>query len=291
MNFKTYLQEQKLKTTTISGHLNNLKRFIKWAESESINYKTATYNQLLEFIQSFQNRNVSKMSVNLHLNSITKYYDYLVITAERTDNPAKEIRLKSNQKRVLKNVFTTQELEEIYTTYQNRPVWKINQGQATNSHQRNLVILGLFIFQGVQTSELKKLEKSHLNLLQGTIYIPSIARSNSRNLKLNVRQILPLQIYLNQTAKDQETLFKPAQISNSLTYLKLLINNQLKNEKTPIRNAQHIRSSVIMNWLKQYNIRQVQYMAGHKYISSTERYKEEDLKTLQEQISLHHPMK
>ncbi|WP_315814171.1 hypothetical protein [Paraflavitalea speifideaquila] len=37
-------------------------------------------------------------------------------------------------------------------------------------------------------------------------------------------------------------------------------------------NALHIRGSVIMNWLKIHPKRQVQYMAGHKHISSTGKY-------------------
>jgi hypothetical protein len=47
-----------------------------------------------------------------------------------------------------------------------------------------------------------------------------------------------------------------------------------------VTNALHIRGSVILNWLKVHSKRQVQYMAGHKYLSSTEKYaaqKVEDL--------------
>ena len=57
-----------------------------------------------------------------------------------------------------------------------------------------------------------------------------------------------------------------------------------------IKNAQQIRASVISNWLKDYNIREVQYMAGHQYISSTERYLQDDLEGLQEMIEKLHPV-
>lgn len=39
-----------------------------------------------------------------------------------------------------------------------------------------------------------------------------------------------------------------------------------------LKYSHQIRESVIMNWLKTNNIRQVQYMAGHKSIRSTESY-------------------
>lgn len=56
-----------------------------------------------------------------------------------------------------------------------------------------------------------------------------------------------------------------------------------------LTNALHIRGSVIINWLKLHNKRQVQYMAGHKYISSTEAYAVQDRDTLQDELSKHHP--
>lgn len=45
-----------------------------------------------------------------------------------------------------------------------------------------------------------------------------------------------------------------------------------------------------MYWLKHYNIREVQYMAGHRYISSTERYQQDDLESLHELIESLHPI-
>lgn len=64
---------------------------------------------------------------------------------------------------------------------------------------------------------------------------------------------------------------------------------ELKGINPQIKNAQHIRASVILYWLKQYNKRQVQYMAGHKYIDSTERYAMQQTDTLKDQLAKHHP--
>jgi integrase/recombinase XerD len=51
-----------------------------------------------------------------------------------------------------------------------------------------------------------------------------------------------------------------------------------------IKNVKQIRASVISHWLKQYHIRQVQYMTGHRYVSSTEQYSTKKIDTLQEQL-------
>src|SRR3990167_59729 len=284
--FEDYLRQNKFRESTIRGHLQDMERFKKWSEKENSDYRNANYHHLLKFIQAAQKRGVSKSSINIHLNSIGKYYDYLIRSGERNDNPAKELRLKNKRKKVLLHLLTAQELEELYTNYQNKPEWKLRGERAKQSHRRNVVLLGLMIYQGVQTAELKKIEKAHLNLLKGTIYIPSAGRSNSRLLKLNVKQLIPIQNYLSILEKEQEKLF-----NCNMTGVMLWLMTTLKRNAQKIKDAQQIRSSVIVNWLKQYNLRQVQYMAGHKYISSTEKYKQEDLEDLQRQLNLFHPLK
>ena len=67
--------------------------------------------------------------------------------------------------------------------------------------------------------------------------------------------------------------------------------SQLKQLNAKVINAKQIRSSVITEWLRKNNLRQVQYMAGHKYVSSTQRYQLNNLDDLQNELRSHHPMK
>ena len=62
-------------------------------------------------------------------------------------------------------------------------------------------------------------------------------------------------------------------------------------QKEKVINAKQMRSSVITFWLRQNNLRQVQYLSGHKYVSSTERYQTNNLDDLQNELQQHHPMK
>jgi integrase/recombinase XerD len=56
--------------------------------------------------------------------------------------------------------------------------------------------------------------------------------------------------------------------------------------------AQSIRGSVIANLLAQgHDISVVQRFAGHKYPSSTERYKQSQVEALKAAIEQYHPMK
>ena len=39
-----------------------------------------------------------------------------------------------------------------------------------------------------------------------------------------------------------------------------------------------------------HSLREVQYMAGHKYVSYTERYQSNDLENLQKKLEKYHPL-
>lgn len=61
-------------------------------------------------------------------------------------------------------------------------------------------------------------------------------------------------------------------------------NQALRKLNPKYKNAAQIRQSVITEWLKEKDLRTVQYMAGHKYVSSTERYQTSNLEDLKDII-------
>lgn len=293
-SFETYLEEQRLRKSTILGHLQDLRRLEKWCEDLGLYPKKAAYNDLLKVIELLQKKGLGKRSINLHLNTFDKYFAYLIELSCRKDNPAKDLRLKNPARTVYKQLLTSDQLEALYLSFQVRQEWEYKGEYTRKAHRRNSVLLGLLVYQGIQSSELPLLEKAHLNLLQGTVYIPSSMKGNSRILKLNASQIVAIQNYLQDLPKEQEKLFVNVMLSNALSWVMRSLKKSYEKEKVGEignLNGPQIRASVIMNWLKLYNIRKVQYMAGHKQISSTERFKEEDLHDLQKQLELYHPLK
>jgi integrase/recombinase XerD len=75
-------------------------------------------------------------------------------------------------------------------------------------------------------------------------------------------------------------------IKNNLHHLM----KELKRINPRVRSCRHIRQSVITHWLKMYDIREVQYMAGHKRISSTEWSQVGQLEDLKVAIDKYHPL-
>lgn len=111
---------------------------------------------------------------------------------------------------------------------------------------------------------------------------------NSRTMPLQPAQILPIYEYLEQARHVLKPRGEELFPGNLYNVIYALVQ-ELQGIDPSITNALHIRGSVIINWQKLHNKRQVQYMAGHKYISSTEAYAIQEMDTLQDELSKHHP--
>ena len=297
--FKEYLQQRRYRESTINGHLQNAGYFLKWVEANGLQEpENMQYNDLLNYVQYEQQRNLDVSTINLRISSISKYFEFLKEQGTVTRNPARTLRIKGKVKSVIQNPLKYDELLSLYNSYKavekDKSVdwWKLSRHIKERSqlaHQRNIIIVGLMIWQGLHSGELEKLEVNHINLNEGSIYIPSTARSNSRELKLSTQQILMLHTYINggirEKLKPKADELLPGNVHNHVFFL----TEELKGINPQIKNALHIRASVVLQWLRQHNKRQVQYMAGHKYITSTEMYEVQELETLTEQLSKHHP--
>ena len=142
--------------------------------------------------------------------------------------------------------------------------------------------------------------------------LSKILNLNGRTLKLESLQMLDLQEYISTTRpailkgegiykigrkpdsinleKAQRQLFISMHGSDIMknSFLHLLYSLRKLNPK--LINAGQIRQSVITIWLKTKDLRTTQYMAGHRYVSSTERYQVNQLDDLQDALNQFHPL-
>jgi integrase/recombinase XerD len=65
---------------------------------------------------------------------------------------------------------------------------------------------------------------------------------------------------------------------------------ELRKEHKYLTSFTQIRMSVISQWIKEKNLREVQYMAGHASIYSTQRYVRANLDELKDELSNYHPL-
>jgi len=284
-DFTTYRQQRGYSEKTIKMHQYHINRFKSWCMENSINPEEINYNQVLQFIDSERKRGIANQSIINKMNIIRIYFDYLRESGVIRQNIIKRIKIRRSGKKVLPETLTPQQLENIYQNFANLPDWEHYNRRVKEVHKKNVVLLGLLVYQGLTSGEIVKLETGHINLMEGKVYVPASRKGNARTLKLQATQILPMKSYIEE--------FKPNPFLFPIKKQSEMICNIVRHAKKlnpEIVDSRQIRISVIMNWLKTNNIRQVQYMAGHKNIKSTEQYRNQDLTDLSKQLELFHPM-
>lgn len=302
MSFKRYRQASGYSDTSIKVQNSHVKQLLSWCITQSIDPERITYNQVLQFIDHQRKRGIENQSIIRMINSIRIYYDFLMDTGAVTQNIIRRIRINQVGRRALPQVLSLEQLEKIYHDFTNLPEWHHRSERARLLHQRNTVILGLMIYQGLDSGQVARIELTHLKLEEGKIYIPSGKKSNARILQLQTMQILPMKTYLDkirlQLKEMRQKYHEPDRSRTSYLFpsrkssdMVSRIIRQVRRIDPEITDSRQIRASVIMGWLKQYNIRQVQYMAGHKSIRSTESYRLQDLTDLTRQLELFHPLR
>lgn len=280
MSFINYLQQLKCSSATIKTYEKYLGYFMQWLQKENLDAALLHYNDLLDYIHYLHRNGKSKNTIHCQLCPVRHYFNYLISENKRSDNPAVGIFIKGRERKLPSGLLSTEELELLYQQY----------GLQLHVEEYKKIMLGILIYQGVTVGELLQIKARDIKLNEGKIVVRGKTTSNERLLPLQVSQLLPLKRYLDKN-KFSENLFteSDSDYANMVNRIQYMFSQlQVLNKK--VVNPKQIRSSVIVQWLRQYNLRQVQYMAGHKYVSSTERYQLNHIDDLQNAIKEYHPM-
>ncbi|WP_436489817.1 tyrosine-type recombinase/integrase [Chitinophaga sp. ARDCPP14] len=254
--------------------------------------QVAGYAELISYLSVLRERYNNAATLNRILCSIKVYYDYLCCIGSRNDHPARSILLRDQRSRdvQLQDLFTGEELERLLD----------RKERYQSLSYRNRVLMGLLVYQGLKPQEMAQIGITDINLEVGSIYIKSTHTTNSRTLSLKPSQILLLYTWLQQVrpqllkgvASDALLIGHRGRPMSADDIVKHVIRSYKHVYPERSVTAQAIRGSVIANLLQQgYDISVVQQFAGHKYPSSTERYKQSQVETLKAAIEQYHPMK
>lgn len=286
MNLQDYLHEQ-YTPDTASVYGLEISRYLASCPGAAM----AAYKDILAYIGALRSRYTNGSTLNRILCSIKAYYNYLCASGQRPDNPAASILLKDPRSRdiQLQDLLTVEELENLLD----------RRERYSQLESRNKVLISLLIYQALYPIEMELLRTCDINLDAGTIHIKATAKTNRRELSLKPNQILLFYHYLQEIRgkllgekKSDHLLI--GQRGAPMTAED--ITKQVKRSFAGLYpgrtvNAQTIRQSVIAHLLKQgHSLSVVQVFAGHKYPSSTERYKQSAIETLKAAIDKYHPL-
>jgi len=291
-----YLREQDYARTTIDAYLDAKEKLMLWCDSKGYDIVTLDYKSCIEYAKKLQQPHrgkiPSKSTVKHRIGALKIYFNYLVDQNFRGDNPMENIDIRGAKRSLNHNLLEFEELEDLFYSF---PTRNIELPNSPHVAMRDKVITGLMVYQGLNATALKSLKMEHINIEHGKIYVPSTRKTNARELDIQSPQILSLAEYI-QTSREalQDTIgchteaFIPQ--NNDRFFITYELFKKLRRINHNLRDSKQIRASVITHWLGHYNLRKVQYMAGHRYISSTERYVQDDLENLQEVIDTLHPI-
>jgi site-specific recombinase XerD len=300
--FREWLTLKGYSASTVKTVTEQVVTFIAWAEKENIADPAAmSYNDIMGYVKSCQQRGVSQKAIAHYVLDVRKLYDFLMSEGITTENPAAFVKLRGIKRRIYYTLLSREELQQLYRQYpitiEHEPGKNIPpQEKNLLSRRRNRVIVSLLVNQGLRVEEVKALRVQDLQLREGRITIHSQRRTASRVLELEGGQVYELMDYLQavrkpfvaaQGASDRLFLqWKQGENFYGITGMMLL---HLRKINASVKNFDQIRASVITHWVKTYDLRKAQYMAGHRYVSSTEDYKQQVLDELQGDVKKFHP--
>lgn len=301
MEYQIYLEKENYSESSSKGYVYQSKKFNSWLATKGYILEHFDYKQALQYVAYLQKKHSNIKTINHRIVAIRRYFYYLMEVAIQTENPFIDINIKGEKKnKMLHNLLSSDELEDLYYSYPPEcRAGTINEKTRTSTRladKRNKVMIGLMVYQGLSTSDMKRLQLEHLKLYQGKVYIPRGKIGNRRELALQPWQVMELMEYVNeirpQILKKRKVVSEYLFIvsNNRLVDTVMWVMKKLKKINHKVENIHQVRASVIVHWLSKYNLRKVQIMAGHKYISTTEKYVQKDLKQLQEVINTYHPL-
>ncbi|MBI5373715.1 MAG: site-specific integrase [Sphingobacteriales bacterium] len=299
--FMDHLLERGYSSKTVVSFCSDVKKFKAWLEKESLEIENISYNDLTAYLQSFGS--ITQKTKGCYIRGVKQYFNFLIHRGECTGNPAEFIELRGVKRRTLYDILSRQELDSLYYNFRlPDPNGKDKNQNWFKSRvlagKRNKVILGLMIYQGLDSRDLKLLTLPDVKLREGKIYVPGSRRSAERLLVLESVQIMELMDYLQTTRnellrlskKRSEQLFISTGSGERVQNMMVYLLGELRRLNGKVTSARQLKASVIVNWLKRYNLREVQYMAGHRYVSSTEQFLASEMEGMVEDIDKYHPV-
>jgi len=288
MNFEEFLQQKSIIPKSIARCQREVAKYEKWLELHDKIPETATKKDLLEYLKYVkEQRNITNRTQYHILRTLKYYYTYLS-NEYGIKNITCFIEIRGLKRRFLPAIFTPQELDllcdahYIYTQeykpnkrelYYNPNHKKFLQGQ--------YIALTLIANQALTVLEIENLTQNDFDFRKATVNIRKGLKTAARKLPLEASQMgVLLQFY----ADGEGSPFMPNR--NNFEYLA----KSLRKIQPNFRDFRQIRSSRIVYWLKTEGLRKTQYLAGHKWVSSTENYLANEIETLQNDMANFHPL-
>lgn len=285
--FLAYLVAEKgLSDNTRVSYAFDLARLVQYLGEEGVTLQDATADNLREFIGSLHDVGVSAATQNRFLSSIRTFFKYLKLEGFIETNPASLLE-SVNMGEHLPQVLTVEEIDSLIDAIQPDDPYGT----------RNRAIIETMYGCGLRVSELVNLEISRV-YAQDQYVVVTGKGDKQRLVPISEAALDAIREYLPERnagpiKPGEENVLFLNRLGRRLTRQMVFTIIRRLADAAGIRKVispHTLRHSFATHLLEGgANLRAIQQMLGHEYISTTEIYLHLDRSVLRDEILSHHP--
>ena len=284
-NFYDYLSKEKnYSSNTVIAYKKDVETFQEFCrvKFELNNLLKVTYPIIREWIIDLSEKELSPLTINRKISSLSKYYDFLIKINELKSSPLKNHkRLKVQKKLIIP--FSEDEVLKVVDIFS-----KNFEGK------RNLLIVDMLYSTGVRRDELINIKLNDVLLDENLVKVLG-KRNKERlvplvlNLKSRINDYLKFRNEIKSSSSNFFITTKGKKIGPSLVYR--VVKNYFSKVSTKVKTSPHVlRHSFATHMLNNgADINSIKEIMGHSSLASTQIYTKIKLPKIINDYKKNHP--
>ena len=284
-NFYDYLSKEKnYSSNTVIAYKKDVETFQEFCrvKFELNNLLKVTYPIIREWIINLSEKELSPLSINRKISSLSKYYDFLIKINDLKSSPLKNHkRLKVQKKLIIP--FSEDEILKVVDVFS-----KNFEGK------RNLLIVDMLYSTGVRRDELINIKLNDVLLDENLVKVLG-KRNKERlvplvlNLKSRIKDYLKFRNEIKSSSSNFFITTKGKKIGPSLVYR--VVKNYFSKVSTKVKTSPHVlRHSFATHMLNNgADINSIKEIMGHSSLASTQIYTKIKLPKIINDYKKNHP--
>ena len=284
-NFYDYLSKEKnYSSNTVIAYKKDVETFQEFCrvKFELNNLLKVTYPIIREWVIDLSEKELSPLTINRKISSLSKYYDFLIKINDLKSSPLKNHkRLKVQKKLIIP--FSEDEVLKVVDVFS-----KNFEGK------RNLLIVDMLYSTGVRRDELINIKLNDVLLDENLVKVLG-KRNKERlvplvlNLKSRIKDYLKFRNEIKSSSSNFFITTKGKKIGPSLVYR--VVKNYFSKVSTKVKTSPHVlRHSFATHMLNNgADINSIKEIMGHSSLASTQIYTKIKLPKIINDYKKNHP--
>jgi integrase/recombinase XerD len=283
--FFTYLSVEKgLSKNTLDSYGSDLKRFRLFLKEKKSGLDSASSADIVDFMETLRNRDLSSSSIGRYLSSIKSFYKYLLIENIIDHDPSENIQMPKKWERLPK-ALSASEVNEL-----------LDSKRSGKTALRDSAMMELLYSSGLRVSELTSIKLGDIHFDAGFIRVMGKG-SKERVVPVNSRAIEKIKQYIHEERpevlkkKKQSPYLFVTRVGGKMTRQRFWQTLKALGKSIGIELSPHtLRHSFATHLLEGgADLRSVQKMLGHSDISTTQIYTKVTTDRIKKVFKKYHP--